>query len=902
MARCAYVASKAKFIDDFQHNRFMREMCQGALNNRIGGGKSEKKSWKENAEKIFILLQMAQVPDDVFVAFEYKSPHAGRIDCMLFGKDAQENCNIIHIEMKQWWNSSVHQAYGTGVFQVTANVAGTKYELRAHPSQQALGYQRNILNFIQTVHAPGHGLQGYAYCYNYFYGEIPKDLYDARYEPILKVCPLHGGDQVDGFATTLKGLLAYGAGSDVFKEFDSCPIRQTKKLVEAASGIFTGTNEFNLLDEQITSANTIFGMVDEAVKNPSKKLALVVKGGPGTGKTVIALRVIAELASKYGELTSFFTTRSSALRETLKHKLNKIAAGKLTSAADLIQNIYSFKPCHYKEGEVDVLLVDEAHRISRSANYMADKKNAQTYLPQILSLLYCSKVSVFFIDDHQGVSADEIGTAEYIKNAAENYAKLLDEEKGKFENNLLKVDTSLKKARKELDMLLSRAGELDKSEFELKLGKLQKRIEKKEYEAYKAYQLEDVRSSVKDIAVCEIELKTQFRCNGSDNYLDWLDQIIYKRKDEVAVRFGSEYECEICDSPADLERKIRSLDLPNDNPGQVARIAAGWCWDWSEYPMANGDLRKDVVIGDWAMPWETNKKQAYGEFASMYAPSKELWATHPKGVNQVGCIYTAQGFEVDYIGVIMARDITYDPVRRRIVAVKGYTHSVNDNDRNFDELIKNIYRVLLSRGKCGCFIYCENDSLQQYLKGMLVRAHLVRDSEETIAEGGIVEVDWKNRIFETVDEGLKYVNWLPLYSMKAACGKFGAQEVVEPEGWVEVAGLHGRRPKYFVVRACGHSMEPKIHDGQLCVFEYRDGTCDDGDIILAQHCDIQDDETHGAFTIKKFKSEKRGDEFGGISLLPLNPSYVPISICNEGEYVRDFKVVGVYKENVECLS
>ena len=156
--------------------------------------------------------------------------------------------------------------------------------------------------------------------------------------------------------------------------------------------------------------------------------------------------------------------------------------------------------------------------------------------------------------------------------------------------------------------------------------------------------------------------------------------------------------------------------MPDDKPKQVARIVAGYCWKWSDKLQPDGDLYKDVKIGDWEMPWETNNVKARPPFSKKYAPSADLWASHPMGINQVGCIFSAQGFEVDYIGVILGPDIRFDKDRQCVYAEKGYTHSVNDSDLNFDEHIKNIYRVLMSRGRKGCLIYCMDQALEEYFK------------------------------------------------------------------------------------------------------------------------------------------------------------------------------------------
>ena len=846
MARVAYSASKKQFVQDWQNNDFMAKMEAGAYANRIGGSPSEKKSWESNAAKIVNLLELASVPDDVYVAFEYKSPLAGRVDCMLFalGKDGRKH--IVHIELKQWSNDTVSQVYDTGVFKVEALVGGD-YRILSHPSQQALGYQQNIENYIDVATEEGTELEGHAYCYNYYYDGKPNELFARQYEPVMKLCPLHGGDQVKKFAADLGELLSGGKGAEIFQEFVSCPARPTKNLMDCAANMLKGRREFVLMEDQLTSANTIFGMVEKVLKNPEKKMALIVRGGPGTGKTVIALQVIAELARKHKEINAFFTTRSSALRDTLQEKLRNVTTGTIGSASGLIRSIFDFRPANFKEGEVDVLLVDEAHRICKSSNFMTDKGEVYTFLPQVLSLLYTAKVCVFFIDDNQGVKPSEIGKASVLEYSAKNYVRLLNEEIAKYRKVLAK-------------------------------GK-EKRV----------YPITDIDSHVKDVEVRSIELKTQFRCNGSDNFLDWIDNLIYKNEFAVkanGVSFGEEYQFEVLDSPLELERRIRALNSPADNPRQVARIVAGWCWNWSTTLQENGDLMRDVKIGDWSMPWETNNRQARKPYRDNYAPTANLWASHPKGINQVGCIFSAQGFEVDYVGVILGPDITYDAKRGCIAAIPGHTYGVPASE-DFETHIRNIYRVLMSRGRKGCLVYCCHKELAEYLKRMI-------PSDVQFARPIHVHT-FRNVIHEFIDDKLKYVDWLPFYEMRAACGYFGDGEPVEETGWVKVEGVGRLNRNMFVVRASGRSMEPMIHDGDLCVFKLNPVGSRQGKILLVQHRSVFDVDNAGAYSIKKYSSKKKFDEFGNwehekIELEPLNTEFEVIEI--DGNDENEFQVIG----------
>lgn len=701
----------------------MSLMGEGAALNRIGGSASEKKSWDANAGKLRSLISLANLPDDTEIAFEYKCPLSGRVDCMLFGYGKDKKKHIVHIELKQWSNDSVVQVYDTGVFEVSAFVGGS-YRLLSHPSQQALNYQKNILNYVSAADTPNSELNGYAYCYNYRFEDKPNDLYAEQYQPVIEQCPLNGGDQVVTFAHTLEELLSGGKGGEIFKEFISCPVKPTKNLITAAGNIFEGTDDFVLLDEQLTSSNIIFGMIEEIIKNPKKKMALIVKGGPGTGKTVIALKVIAELAKKYPQLVSLYTTRSKALRNTLKEKLRNIALDEKVSADGLIRDIYDFKPANFAEGAVDVLLVDEAHRIRKSSNFMTDRGDEQTYLTQVMSLLYCAKVCVFFIDDHQGINSEEIGNSKQIEDAARNYKKRIEDETKDFLVSLNKERSKANRTEEEISALIECHAKLSTDEYNLKLDRLKKRLTSYQKAIAKEYQIQDIDSDISEVEVRSIELVSQFRCNGSDNYLDWLDKVLYEDKKTVLsanLHFQEDYYFEVCDTPHELEKRIRSLNIPDGNEKQIARIVAGYCWDWSDKLQPDGDLYKDVKIGDWEMPWETNNVRAREPFSKKYAPSADLWASHPMGINQVGCIFSAQGFEVDYVGVILGPDIGFDTKNQRITTIKGHTHSVRDSAENFDECIRNIYRVLLSRGRKGCLIYCMDKNLSDYFRSLVAK-------------------------------------------------------------------------------------------------------------------------------------------------------------------------------------
>lgn len=717
MSRVLYCASKDDFISDVVLHRFSVKMQEAATLNRIGFGDSEVQSWIHNAPEIQNLLIVAGVPSDTYVSFEYRVPHGCcRIDCMLYGKGEDHNSNVVHIELKQWSNSSVSELYSTGVFQVEAFTGG-HYHPVAHPSQQVANYQQYLTDYVE-VFQDECKLIGIAYCYNYDSSLTPSALYSNHYLTILNRFPLYSGNQVMELAHRINKLLCLGEGFRIFNNVQNSPIRPSKNLMDSAANMFRGITEFTLLQDQLVASEAIFGEIERTI-SANGKTVIIVKGGPGTGKTVIALHILSQLAHDGKYLNSFFTTRSKALRNNLKTKLHDIQINNNMAgdAGNLIRNIFDFKPYHYQENELDVLLVDEAHRISNSSNHMSDKKYETTYLSQVMSLIYCSKVCVFFIDDHQAITSTEIGSSEMIRNAAENYTSRLEDEKQTFLVKIEKLEASLRRAEKNRLDLINHRTDFSAALFAHELDRIEKRIKKTKEEIKKKDTISNVNSSFQGgITVLDFELKSQFRCNGSDNYLDWLDETLYRPFAGVQTSFDkNDYDFQIFNTPNELYEKIKELDHPDGIPKQTARIAAGYCWEWKGELTPEGDLKKEVVLEDYgfAMPWET-LNAARDSYRDLYASSADTWALEPGGINQVGCVFSIQGLELDYIGVIIGPDLEYDPDNDCLRAVPGITHNMKaGNDP--DKYVKNIYRVLMSRGKKGCYVFSSNKRVSDFL-------------------------------------------------------------------------------------------------------------------------------------------------------------------------------------------
>jgi hypothetical protein len=210
--------------------------------------------------------------------------------------------------------------------------------------------------------------------------------------------------------------------------------------------------------------------------------------------------------------------------------------------------------------------------------------------------------------------------------------------------------------------------------------------------------------------IFDYKLEAQFRCNGSDGFINWVNNTLeIERTANVIWNLNDAFEFDIVVTPHALEDRIKSAA----QNGHTARVTAGFCWPWSK-PKPDGTLINDVVIGQLRRPW--NAKPDAGHLAADI-PASNVWAYDPRGIGQIGCIYTAQGFEFDYVGVIFGTDLVY----RHDVGWVGRPNESYDNvvvrgGSRFLDLVKNTYRVLLTRGMKGCFVHFLDKETEQFFR------------------------------------------------------------------------------------------------------------------------------------------------------------------------------------------
>lgn len=618
-----YSGSTIQFSHDVLYNRItdiMQETMWATYGIKVQA--PELLSFQNSLSRVKDLIEISEIRDN-HIVLEYRVPYSqNRIDCLLFGHGQTGNQNIILIELKQWTSVTALDIEGNFVETYT----GGAKRVVPHPSQQVKGYHGYLCDFIEEFEKePALSLTSFSYCHNYSITD-GSGLFNPVYRKIVEEFPVFCREDTEKLALRLKDLLKSGKGAEVFNRFMSSRIRPSRKLLENVQGIILGESRFSLLNEQLVAKNLILGKIRRA-ESKKEKSVVIVKGGPGTGKSLIAVNILAEVAKKAKKV--LVASKSKPFRDGLQAWVGGTGKNAFVSP-------YSLTPSRLEENGLDVLLVDEAHRIEMKNTYQHMRQADRSEMPMVDQLIRCARTAVFFIDDRQRVRMQEIGSSDFIRKAA------------------------------------ARSG----------------------------------------ATVEEVELLSQFRCMGSDNYLEWIESVLGYSEEKKILRKNDLFEFRIFDTPSAL---YKALQEKEDEKVNSARLVAGYCWPWHD-PRPDGTLVNDVKIGDFEMPWETKGEHGVGEYPVWYQ-----WAYKPNGFRQVGCIYTAQGFEFDYIGVIIGPDLKYyreeDTLYGDMSATKDPT--LRRDPENFETYMKNIYRVLLSRGMKGCYVYFTEKDTEEFFRGRM---------------------------------------------------------------------------------------------------------------------------------------------------------------------------------------
>lgn len=615
-----YVGTSEQFVLDTTRNQIADRLTQAHFD-FYGRRPSpqEVRSWQESLSRMALVV--APTLRDCGVLVEYQLPSASkRIDVLLTGRDREAAQRAVIVELKQWERCEP----ADGEYVVTWVAGGHRDVL--HPSVQSDRYREYLVDSHTAFYeAPSVRLDACAYLHNYAYA--PQDpLLAEKYAPVVHRTPLFTKDDVPRLQEFLIDRLERGEGSEILNRVMSSTYRPSRKLMEHVAGVIRGNSEYTLLDEQLVVYDKVLTILRTGVHNRRKQV-VIVRGGPGTGKSVVALNLMADLLVQ-GHSTHY-VTGSKAFTETLRQVVG-------SRGGSLFRYFNSYVDAD--PGAIDVLVMDEAHRIRATSNNRFTKAAKRSTGPQIDELLAAGKVAVFFIDDLQVVRPDEVGSVDLIR-------------------------------------------------------------------AHGAAAGADVHEFVLDV---------QFRCGGSDGFLQWVDNTLgIRRTANVLWEKDEAFDFRIVATPEELDALIRQRAAE----GRSARLVGGYCWPWSE-PRPDGSLVDDIEIGAFRRPW--NAQPDAGRLAKGI-PKSYLWAHSPGGMDQVGCVYTAQGFEFDYVGVVWGRDLVWDPAKADWVGNPSTSHDtvVKRSKGDFVRLVKNVYRVLLSRGLRGCYVWFEDEGTRNFVRSRM---------------------------------------------------------------------------------------------------------------------------------------------------------------------------------------
>ncbi len=326
-----------------------------------------------------------------------------RLDCLICGRDSDQSDYAIIIELKQW--ERCKSAMGDN--EVLTFIGGGEREV-LHPSAQVGQYQMYLEDTHTAFYEGNSPVQLKSCSYLHNYQRFGADhLFDPKFDAILERFPLFTGDDVPRLMSYLRSSLDSGAGLEVLKRIEESKYRPSKKLMDHVGQIIKGNPEYILIDEQLVVYDKVLSIARSGFHD-RKKSVLIIKGGPGTGKSVIAINLMADLLLK--GYNAHYATGSRAFTQTLRKIIG-------TRGAVQFKYFNSYKDADYNS--VDVLISDEAHRIREFSHSRFTKKKDRTNVPQIQELIDAAKVSVFFIDDKQIVRPNEIGSVDLIREYAE---------------------------------------------------------------------------------------------------------------------------------------------------------------------------------------------------------------------------------------------------------------------------------------------------------------------------------------------------------------------------------------------------------------------------------------------------------------------------------------------------
>lgn len=608
---------------------------QMRLNGITYFGDSQIRAWNASLPEMAKVLKDSNADPDIDVAVEYKLVQSrDRIDFLICGNDESGRENVVVVELKQWSQARpTHKQYFVNTF------GGGGEGDYWHPSYQAYNYAQILVNFNEYVRNQKVGLPSCSYLHNMAEGNSVL-LDDKQKYPLVESAPVFYQGQKDRLGAYICKFVKKPNKKLLYHIEDSriIPSRFLSKMLNDA---IKGNPFFSYDESQATSvAQIVETAVDSATYGG--KRTIIIKGGAGTGKSVVAINALGQLLNNHESghrLNAVYVTSNAAPRtlyteELVANDYKKTVIGALFR--------YPTVFCRAGEDEFDCSLIDEAHRIFDFKGGVGIRKGTHV----LDDIIRASRVAVFFIDDDQAVTTTDFATIDRIKDAAHRmHSKVIE-------------------------------------------GK-------------------------------ELELKTQFRVTGGEQYISFIKSFLGYDQD-ISSYHPDKYDFQVFDTASEMHKAIIEKDNEYNNYHTVSgkcRVVAGYTYEWVSVKQYRDGPDYDIILdsGKYKAKWNLRCEKVGNNYS---------WLNDTDSVNEVGCIHTCQGLDMNYCGVIIGKDLQYHDGKimycQEMIAKTDRNSGIRKADKKTAaRLIRNTYYVLLTRGMLGTYVYCEDEGLREHLKKML---------------------------------------------------------------------------------------------------------------------------------------------------------------------------------------
>ncbi len=723
-----YQANKTQFLDHaFRDDDNIEDIVSRHYGEATGRAvsQSELGAWRNSLIEMAKVLQDDEIPSDVGIAIEYQVPQSSkRIDFIIAGEDDRRRSNVIIVELKQWSESRRSEKDAL----IWARRGGPTGEREgAHPCYQAWSYAALLRDFNTAVQEGDIDLRPCAYLHNHpRNGEIDH----PHYQDHIDQAPLFLKKERGKLQDFIRSHVKHGDSRKALYAIENGRIKPSKMLADSVKGMLQGRTEFLMIDDQKVVYETALAADHDS---EHQKQVVIVQGGPGTGKSVVAVNLLAKLIGR--QRNARYVSKNAAPRAVYEAKI--AGTFKKSRISNLFSGSGSFHKC--EPDTYDVLIVDEAHRLNEKSGLYKNQGDNQ-----IREIIRAARCSIFFVDDDQRVTIHDIGHTEEIRRLAQE----------------------------------------------------------------------------QHAVVTDRALSSQFRCNGSDGYLAWLDDTLDIRQTANNSLNTSEYDFRVFDNPADMHALIESKNRINNR----SRVVAGYCWKW---PSKKNPAPYDIELQEFGYRKRWN-----------LAKDGSLWIVAPSSVDEIGCIHTCQGLELDYVGVIIGPDLTYrdgeivvDASKRASSdqTVRGLKKMRRSNPaeahRLGDLIVKNTYRTLMTRGMRGCFVYCTDPELAAYLRS---RTHdNVTESREEVSSHHSLADSVIDHQFRRVTKSDRLAGYsaLPVIDLRRSVDNLRDESSIAAAAidWIAPPDWITPRAGMFVAQATDGPLTSRVSEGTWCLFRLSAG-------------------------------------------------------------------------------